>query len=242
MQFLAKSWPNKRLELLPLWVDPSPGKSWILHWSEYFKVLYHYRPQRSCGQGNIFTPVCHSVHRGGVLPQCMLGYQPPLSGSRHPPRTRHHPPGGEADSSIQSTSGRYASYWNAFLFINRFSSLSFQAVEAGFNTTEDFWVVVNEDLCLTCIIDQSSWLNARLLAVNLQIPNPDSRGCAPIDASLFRRLPTGMTVKKAVVTCSVIAKLLIASVELIYLCIVDHGCSTETLRCSRFFTIITPKI
>ena len=54
-----------------------------------------YRPQRSCGQGHIFTPVCHSVHRGG-LPQCMLGYQPP--------------PG------KRSTSGRYASYWNAFLF------------------------------------------------------------------------------------------------------------------------------
>ena len=28
-----------------------------------------YRPQRSCGQGNIFTPVCHSVHRGGGIPQ-----------------------------------------------------------------------------------------------------------------------------------------------------------------------------
>ena len=27
-------------------------------------------------QGNVFTPVCHSVH-GGCLPQCMLGYTPP---------------------------------------------------------------------------------------------------------------------------------------------------------------------
>ena len=27
--------------------------------------MHFYRPQRSCGQGNIFTPVCHSVHRGG---------------------------------------------------------------------------------------------------------------------------------------------------------------------------------
>ena len=26
--------------------------------------IYYYRQQRSCGQGNIFTPVCHSVHRG----------------------------------------------------------------------------------------------------------------------------------------------------------------------------------
>ena len=32
--------------------------------------------KRSLGQGNIFTPVCHSVHRGG-LPQCMLGYHHP---------------------------------------------------------------------------------------------------------------------------------------------------------------------
>ena len=31
--------------------------------------------KRSLGQGNIFTPVCHSVHRGG-LPNCMLGYLP----------------------------------------------------------------------------------------------------------------------------------------------------------------------
>ena len=28
------------------------------------KVACYYRPQRSCGQGNIFTLVCHSVHRG----------------------------------------------------------------------------------------------------------------------------------------------------------------------------------
>ena len=32
--------------------------------------------------------------------------------STHPP----HPPPREAHSSIRSTSGRYASYWNAFLF------------------------------------------------------------------------------------------------------------------------------
>ena len=30
-----------------------------------------YRPQRSCGQGNIFTHVCHSVHRGGAIPACI---------------------------------------------------------------------------------------------------------------------------------------------------------------------------
>ena len=47
------------------------------------------------------------------------GSRPPQSrhppGSRHPlPREQTPPPG--ADSGIRSTSGRYASYWNAFLF------------------------------------------------------------------------------------------------------------------------------
>ena len=44
--------------------------------------------------------------RGG-LPQCMLGYSPP-------PGTPPPPPG--ADPGIWSMSGRYASYWNAFLY------------------------------------------------------------------------------------------------------------------------------
>ena len=40
---------------------------------------------------------------------------------REPPRMENHPPDGgpprEADSSIRSTSDRYASYWNAFLLV-----------------------------------------------------------------------------------------------------------------------------
>ena len=76
-----------------------------------------YRPQRSCGQGYVFTRVCDSVNTGGCLPQCMLGYHP-LPRSR-PPRNRHPPPG--ADTGIRSMSGRYASYWNAFLLLWTFS-------------------------------------------------------------------------------------------------------------------------
>ena len=179
----------------------------ILHWEIHFFLslpqfllwsvpvvvpfYFSFVTGRNCGQGNIFTPVCHSVHRGGVLPQCMLGYHPPPrdqadtpppgsetttphppgtrqtpTGPGIPPRIRHHPPPGtrqtpqirhhpsprsdttpppgsdttpppgpgrpppgtrqtpqdqadppppEADSSIRSMSGRYASYWNAFL-------------------------------------------------------------------------------------------------------------------------------
>ena len=50
--------------------------SYSLHWS-IFLLLYLFFPfhgevgaitarKRSMGQGNIFTPVCHSVHRGGA--------------------------------------------------------------------------------------------------------------------------------------------------------------------------------
>ena len=110
-----------------------------------------YRPQRSCGQGYIFKPVCHSVHRAAGSASVHAGMPPhtPPPRSRHPPprpdppradtpppsrtppQSRHSPPQQtpprpdtppeqtpppEADSSIRSTSGRYASYWNAFLF------------------------------------------------------------------------------------------------------------------------------
>ena len=44
--------------------------------------------KRSLGQGNIFTPVCHSVHRGGEY----LTRYPPRD-QVHPPRTRYTPPG-----------------------------------------------------------------------------------------------------------------------------------------------------
>ena len=98
------------------------------------RVVY-YRPQRSC---YVFIRVCHSVNRGGGLPQCMLGYHPPQEGgmplgSRPPPkkaapRPKKEGPLGkqtppfkkEADPPpppprIRSMSGRYASYWNAYL-------------------------------------------------------------------------------------------------------------------------------
>ena len=45
---------NKPVPLIPLIDTYSSGGH-----STHF-----YRPQRSCGQGNIFTPVCHSVHGG----------------------------------------------------------------------------------------------------------------------------------------------------------------------------------
>ena len=101
----------------------------------------YYRPQRSCGQGNIFAPLtCLSFcsQGGGVClsacwdtthpreqthhapleqthPQSIPPEQtPPLPLEADPPSSKHPPR--EADSGIRSISGRYASYWNAFLF------------------------------------------------------------------------------------------------------------------------------
>ena len=58
----------------------------------------------------MFLHLCVCPQRG-CLPQCMRGYHPP-PGSRHPPQSRPPPP--LADGYC---CGRYASYWNAFLFL-----------------------------------------------------------------------------------------------------------------------------
>ena len=54
----------------------TPG---IRHWSQF------YRPQTKLRKGNVFTPVCHSVHRGSA----------PVRAGIHPPEThtlgRHRP-------------------------------------------------------------------------------------------------------------------------------------------------------
>ena len=90
--------------------------------------------KRSLGQGNIFAPVCHSVH-GGYLRPPGTRYTPPGPGTppqyqAHPPgpgtpRDQVHPPGPgtppRAEHAVRysqhAARGRYASYWNAILFL-----------------------------------------------------------------------------------------------------------------------------
>ena len=84
-----------------------------------------------CPQGG---RVSASVHAGMPYPPPRMENPPRMESPRwrtppngEPPRmenppqmeepTPHPPRPREADSSIRSTSGRYASYWNAFLFI-----------------------------------------------------------------------------------------------------------------------------
>ena len=58
-------------------------------------LLYNYRPHAKYGEGNVFTGVCHSVHKGMHTPPS-------------PPHQWMLP-----SEDRRSTSGRYASYWNA---------------------------------------------------------------------------------------------------------------------------------
>ena len=88
-------------------------------------------PATKLGQGNIFRSVCQEFcPRGGrgCLPHCMLGYTPPRTKSRHPlPRDqRQTPPRHSACWEIRATSGRYASYWNAYLLCNIYVLLSLE--------------------------------------------------------------------------------------------------------------------
>ena len=76
--------------------------------------------KRSLGQGNIFTPVCHSVHSGGAWSGggssgpggCLVLWRGLLPGVVPGPGgclvETPRPPDGYC-------CGRYASYWNAFL-------------------------------------------------------------------------------------------------------------------------------
>ena len=85
----------------------------------------HNRPQRSC-EGYVFTRVCHSVvTEGGCYPSMHCRWYPSMpcsrrgacscSGGAPAPGGVETPPPPKADGYC---CGRYASYWNAFLFNN----------------------------------------------------------------------------------------------------------------------------
>ena len=93
--------------------------------------LHHYRPQRSLGQGCIFTGVCDSVHRGVCLnagwdtttpeqatPQ---DQSPPPQDQASPGPGTTPPRSSRAYLEIRSTSGWYTSYWNAILYFPNFA-------------------------------------------------------------------------------------------------------------------------
>ena len=130
----------RQTEVATLWCNSDPWSQGleIIAIEDYYFICFGtdvirtksflLRAATKLGKGNVFTGVCDSVHRRG-LPQCML--PPPGPGTTTPSRTRHPPPEQtppgpgtpphqtpprEADSSIRSMRGRYASCWNVFLW------------------------------------------------------------------------------------------------------------------------------
>ena len=78
----------------------------------------NYRPQTNLREGNIFTPVCHSVLREKDLPpHNAMGQADPPPPHRHTPPLEGRPPSeGSRLPQVRSTGGWYESYWNAYFF------------------------------------------------------------------------------------------------------------------------------
>ena len=81
----------------------------MLVWIRFISLQHHYyHPLTKLREGNVFTPVCHSLRR--VCMWWVWEYTPRPEANTHPLL----PP--VADSKIH-WSGHYASYWNAFLLL-----------------------------------------------------------------------------------------------------------------------------
>ena len=78
-------------------------------------------PANEVYEGYVFTPVCQSFCSQGGGGVCLSACWDTPPGTDTPrgaetPRSRHPPsPLRSACSEIRATSGRYASYWNAYL-------------------------------------------------------------------------------------------------------------------------------
>ena len=78
------------------------------------RLEYSLPPANEVCEGYVFTGVCHSVHRGGVR-GCSGGGRAWLLRGGGTCMVAQKGVYGFFDE-IQSMNGRYASYWNAFLF------------------------------------------------------------------------------------------------------------------------------
>ena len=75
--------------------------------------------KRSSGQGNIFSSVCQEFCSRGGSASVHAGISP---SDQAPPPPEQTPLLPSACWEIRSTSGRYASYWNAILFSDKFEN------------------------------------------------------------------------------------------------------------------------
>ena len=108
---------------------------WIYDAFKIFSLLQVITARIEVG-ARLFSQACVILFTGGVSASVHAGIPPPQS--RHPPRADTHtppeqtppqsrppseqtPPRRRACWEIRSTRGRYASYWNAILFLDQIS-------------------------------------------------------------------------------------------------------------------------
>ena len=124
---IVRFWPSD-----PIW------RPWVKHWScsklfgkhiVLFLTFTLLPPANEVCEGYVFTRVCLSTGGGStwagtpLLGRYTPGQVPPRAGT---PSGQVHPLGRYTPTTvhagIRSISGRYASHWNAFLFVGFFCS------------------------------------------------------------------------------------------------------------------------
>ena len=110
------AWNRKRMEMMLI----------ELMFVAYSLIFFTcYRPQTKLWKGNVFTPVCQSFcsQRGGgvvCLSACWDTHTHPRAGTLMADTPGQALPLGRHPSADSYCSGRYASYWYAFLFFDIF--------------------------------------------------------------------------------------------------------------------------
>ena len=147
-------------------------------------TYYYYRPQRSWGMV-IFSVACvkNSFHREGGLPLCMRGYTPqeqippgadppqeqtPPPQEQTPPPQEQTPPQCSASSEIRATSGRYASYWNAYLLRERGAAKEDAFERYNGQTLKHNFYIYLEFLLFINLYSSDSSLASRISIHNLE--------------------------------------------------------------------------
>ena len=148
--------------------------------------------KRSLMQGNVFTPVCHSVYQGGVSSQhasqvtCLHTGRSEYRGVCIQGGGGQTSPGYRRYYGIRSTSRWYASYWNAFLLPTARGRQCFRRCLSVHNQPHGFsFTVRSVRILLECFLvslsyehtEQQSQASAAAARSPMQV-----YGDAPLDA------------------------------------------------------------
>ena len=134
-------------------------------WCSIFVQCHFYRPQRSCGQGNIFTPVCHSVHGGGGSASVHAGI-PPLPMGPDPPPDQTPLPGKQTPAYGLRATGTHPTgmhsckkqVWFCVLHVFDFKKYLWAFVEQTNNINKGMFTL---EVCVCVSVWRKEWIKWR---------------------------------------------------------------------------------